>query len=130
VTADQTRRQRRSDETLLDQARIPSQGRVQLRQTVGRARVPRDARQLVAQRRGADRRVPDDFEGGAFLEVPRDLGANDFRGDGLLEWDGRVQLVSVIDALDRLLGANAILHRQIAGMRVLDEDSGGQEQNG
>jgi hypothetical protein len=71
-------------------------------------------RDLAIEHLGSDRCLPEPLQGDRLLQVRPDLALDHISWDRDLEGLRGADLVAVVDALDRLLGPNALLERQLA----------------
>src|SRR5262245_27922958 len=75
----------------------------------------RDSLDFLAEHPGGDRGLPEDVERDRLLEIGPDLLLQDGAGDRLLEPSRVADLVSLVDAFNRLLRLDALLERQLPG---------------
>jgi hypothetical protein len=77
----------------------------------------RDTQRLGVQGLGRDRVMPETLQRGGAAQRQLDFALEDGARYGLLERQGRADLVRIINALDRLLRIDALLEREIARER-------------
>src|SRR5712691_4221706 len=102
------------DVTFLKQEGVAAESGQKLLQAFGHARAAAHALELCTEHIRGYWRLPDGLERRRFLKVGPHLALQGRARHRLLERFRRPDLVRVVDALDRLLGPDAVLEGQIA----------------